>query len=1700
MIQTASDLGYSGIALTDHEALCGHIDFLLAEKELKEKEKIPQNFKCALGNEIYLTDTREPKQKYWHYILIAKNTMGHRALRELSSTAWLNSYRARGMERVPTLKKELENIVKKYPNSLISSSSCFVAGTPVLTREGTKNIEDITSNDFIYNKKGQWEKVNFPTSRYYSGEGRRIYFYEGVEPLSCTENHQFLVSTNNLFQTKNPFRWVEAKDLCIEKGSQKNICLFPISPKYSSNNIIYRKEWEGSLRKIKYSPKYNLPDEIILTPELMRFFGLWLGDGSISITEKNKSIAFCFQEEEFMFYWNDFFEEASKQLGIIWSKQIISKSHKIELSSSSIELLELFYFLFGLSHADTKYVPDRLKHISPELDWNLFFGYALADGYFRKRKKDKYTLGEFVSASISKQLTIDMKNILQSLGIRGSFAISKSHRGEDGVNHKEAYYLSSSNKAWIDISKKAHYDNEKLKSILELAQGHDRKKHYLYNGVLYKKVYIKKIEKIQIEDNVYCLNVDSHSFCCNNVIVHNCLGSQLDGLVLQLADAEAQKNNELIYDLKVKIDSFIRWNLDLFGKDFYIAFAPGRSADQQKFNKRIKPIADAYEIKMVIECDAHYLTAKDRNIHKSFLNSKEGEREVDAFYYDAHLMDDEEAYDNIKNIFTREEFDEFCENSQEIYGKIENYNLFHNPIIPEVRVSPPPRVNKNEYKDFPTIFSLFDSENTQERQWINDCIDALKEKKKEDKAHLDELEREAKIISLISNKLGNCLYSYFNTFKHYIDLFWECGSITGPGRGSSGAFLSNYLLGITQLDPLEWNFPYYRFLNEERVELPDIDVDLSPSKRPQILKAIRKERGELTVAQVATFGTESTKAAIAAACKGYRSEDCPNGIDIDVSQYMSSLIPVERGIVWSIKDCLYGNEDKRRKPVKELKNQFDQYPGLEEIARGIEGLVCRRGQHASGVMMYNASPFETTALMRSPNGDITTQFDLSQSELLGDTKFDFLVTEICDKISVALDLLQKDHYFDDCKTKREIYNKYLHPEKINIKDERIWKALEEGTVQDVFQFNTTIGTQTIQTIKPKNPNEMMAANALMRLVAPEEQERPFDRYIKFRENPKLWEQEMNEAGLTDEEKETVRLYYSRDYGVPFSQEILMRAVMDEKLSHFTLVESNHTRKVLAKKKVKEIPIVQEKFLSQCPSRNLGNYVWKTLMLPQMSYSFSEVHSMFYSFIGIQTVILATIYPSEYWNCACLIVNSGSGNNEEEELFEDNAPIYSNEMEEFTEEDDEEDIENSYDEEDCDGYPAEVEVLKNGKKKKKVKSTNYGRISAAIGKMKMEGIQVAPPDINDSTHTFSPDPKNHIIRYGISGISMIGGDLVKEIIDKRPYTSIKDFVSRVKISKPKIVNLIKSGAFDRFGDRVELMKQYIDSIADKKKRITLQNMKMLIEKGMIPEEFGKEIKIFNFNKYLKKNKDGKFYILNDYAANFYNELFSPDNLQPRADDNYQILQTVWDKLYDNAMNPIRAYFKKNQNEILNNLNKSLFDEVWKKYAKGSISAWEMASVSYYSHAHELEKLDNDLYGFSDFYSLPTEPQIDHIISIKGKKVPLYKIIRVAGTVLDRDKTKKTVTLLTTKGVITVKIFGQVFAFYDKQISECGADGKKHVIEKSMFKRGNKIVVSGIRTGENEMLAKKYKATPWHLCEEITQINDDGTIELRARSEE
>lgn len=160
-----------------------------------------------------------------------------------------------------------------------------------------------------------------------------------------------------------------------------------------------------------------------------------------------------------------------------------------------------------------------------------------------------------------------------------------------------------------------------------------------------------------------------------------------------------------------------------------------------------------------------------------------------------------------------------------------------------------------------------------------------------------------------------------------------------------------------------------------------IDIDICPSKRELIFDKIREERGEFGCIQVCTYGTESTKSAIKTACRGYRSEDWPNGIDIDIAEYMSSLIPQERGFLWPIKDVVYGNQEKDRRPVKSFIDEVHKYPGLLNIIENIEGLICRRGIHASGVNFYdNDDPYATACFMKAKNGAMTTQYSLHDAE------------------------------------------------------------------------------------------------------------------------------------------------------------------------------------------------------------------------------------------------------------------------------------------------------------------------------------------------------------------------------------------------------------------------------------------------------------------------------------------------------------------------------------------------------------------------------------------------------------------------------------------------------------------------------------------------------------------------------------------------
>ena len=1170
-----------------------------------------------------------------------------------------------------------------------------------------------------------------------------------------------------------------------------------------------------------------------------------------------------------------------------------------------------------------------------------------------------------------------------------------------------------------------------------------------------------------------------------------CLGGALGTQLMKYKE----NHSEELYGKIISWCDQMEW---IFGADnFFLELQPSESHEQTYVNRMLIDIANNFHYRYIISTDSHYLKKEDAAIHAAYLNAQDGDREVASFYATTYMMNTEELESHMD--LTPDELEEAYSNIRRIAAMCEDYSLMKQLKIPALQWKEP----KTKYvadswcELMPTLMKFKQSDYYGDVVLARAIIDRLiaepSLQTKEVYAAIEDNLDKTWESSLVNNAHWS---AYFLNLQRIIDVCWEAGTLVGCGRGSGVGFILLYILGITQINPLAETVQTYsfRFLNPSRVSVLDIDTDIEGGRRADVLNAFRKQYGQDRVANVATFRTEKSKSAILTAARGL-------GIDVDVAQYIASLIPADRGQLRSLDQCMYGDEVNGFEPIKQFVYEMtENYPELWEVAHKIEDLVSGTGIHAGGIIFVDEPFVNSTALMRAPDGTICTQFDLHDCESCSLIKMDLLSVEALDKMHVCLDLLCEYGYVERKPTLRETYESTIGIYNLERESKEMWHMVWNHDIQSLFQMEKQSGIQGIALTKPESVDDLAHLNSIIRLMAQEKGgEMPLNKYARFKNNIQLWYDEMYNFGLKESEMEILEPIIKGSYGICESQEAFMQLVQIPECGGFDLNFADKLRKAIAKKNPKAYDELTKEYFETCRekglSSNLCHYVWDVLVATSRGYGFNLSHTLAYSLIALQEMNLAYKYPIMFWNCACLISDAGGAESEEGEVEADEyveEVCYSDDdFEDFVEDTEDEEDE----EEEEDGLTKEL------KKKKKTKSTNYGKIAAAIGKIKSGGVNVAPPDINKSTYTFSPDIENNTIRYGLSGITKVGEELVKTIMDGRPYSSVDDFLRRIKINKPQMVNLIKSGAFDCFGDRMQIMYKYIASVSDTKKRITLQNMKMLIDFGLIPDDYDMERRVYNFNKYIKKMKlDNEFYGLDEVAFDFYSQHFDIDKLVP-ADtaSGFKVRQTIWDTYYQRHMDIIRPYVQKHASELLVSVNERLMSDTWNKYCQGSLSKWEMDSVSFYSHEHELENLDLWRYELSEFDDLSEEPVIDRVITIKGKQVPILKLYRICGTVLDRDKAKKTVTLLTTSGVVTVKIFGGVFAQYDKQISERGADGKKHVIEKSMFSRGNKIIVIGVRDGD-AFRAKKYSKTPFHLVEQITDVYEDGTMDTRSRQGE
>ena len=1174
-----------------------------------------------------------------------------------------------------------------------------------------------------------------------------------------------------------------------------------------------------------------------------------------------------------------------------------------------------------------------------------------------------------------------------------------------------------------------------------------------------------------------------------------CIGGALG---TQLLIHKETEDNVLYH----KIILWVNQMKEIFGKEnFFLEMQPSHNKDQIYVNEEIIHLSEICDVSYIITNDSHYLIKEDLPIHEAFLNAQGGDREVKSFYATTYLMNDDEVREYMVHsdgVINEEILQKSYQNIVKIKDMCEDYSIMKPLKIPQLAWKDLDSYTLDQRKwvnYIPYLDEFWDS-NYEGDQQLADiiCLALEKDVRLQYQECYDEI-NECLKMTWISSEVNKTHWSaYFLNLQKIIEECWNAGTLVGCGRGSGVGFILLYLLGITQINPLweKTKTERWRFLNPSRVSVLDVDVDIEGSRRQQVLEHLRKVYGYDRVANVLTLGTEKSKSAILTAARGL-------GIDVDIAQYLASMIQAPRGMLMSLKQTAYGDEENDIPPNMAFRHEMeDNYPELWKVAQRIEGLICRTGIHAGGIIFVDEPFTESTALMKAPDGTIITQFDLHDCEDVSLIKYDLLSVEALDKMHNCIDLICEHGYTENENTLKETYEKLIGIYNLERTEPKMWEMVWEHKIQSLFQMEKQSGIQGISLAKPQSVDDLATLNSVIRLMAQEKgAEQPLNKFARFKSDINEWYKEMKYYGLSQKEQELLKTLLSVSYGICESQEGFMQLVQMPECGGFNLTWADKLRKSIAKKNPKDFEKLQEEYFKVTEekglSKNLCNYVWNVLVSTSKGYGFNKSHTLAYSLIALQEMNLAYKYPIVFWNCACLISDSG-GNEDEEDKIDEGVYGFSWDssisvsVTDFNEEDE-------IDEETDD----EAESDTQGSKKKTTRTANYGKIATAIGKMRESGITVSPPDINNSVFTFSPDPQNNIIRYGLSGITRIGESVIREIIENRPYESFDDFISKVKVNKTQVINLIKSGAFDSLGERIKIMNDYIHSISDTKNKLNLQNMKMLIEYDILPrEELGFEIRVYNFNKYLKalaKIRGEKTnYYFDERAYEFYSKYYDLDILH--FDNNeYYIAQNIWDKIYKKEMDPIRDYLKKHQEECLHNLNMKIINETWDKYAAGSISKWEMDSVSFYSHNHELAIVDNDKYDFDSFYDLPEEPEVERTIEIKGKEIPMFRLSRIAGTVLDKDKNKGTVTLLTVYGVVTVRIWQNQFVKYNKQISEKQADGKKKVIEKSWFSRGNKLAIVGIRRGDS-FIPKIYKTSHWsEPINLIKSIDDFGNIEFQ-----
>ena len=792
-------------------------------------------------------------------------------------------------------------------------------------------------------------------------------------------------------------------------------------------------------------------------------------------------------------------------------------------------------------------------------------------------------------------------------------------------------------------------------------------------------------------------------------IDHRVMEKYNEGIICLSGCAGSEISMAIRNDDEERLKTLVDWYSKVYDGRFYLEMqdhghpdSPTHWSEQTKINNRLMKLHDETGLPLVVTCDAHYIHHSDQDAHEVLLCVGTGSKISDTNRmslkdFQLHVIPPDEIIERWKDTCP-----EAIRNTKRIADRCNVTLDLGRILIPKFPIET--GETEKQYLDNMVYRGLA------ERYGIYTRDEAATKTVEEIKPLLsDEVNERIEYELSVVDKMG--YNGYFLIVQDFINWGKDQGIIYGPGRGSAAGSLLAYAIKITEVNPLEYDLLFERFLNPDRISMPDIDTDIQDNRRDEVIEYCTQKYGKARVGNICTFGKMMAKNAV---------RDVARVLEVPYAEAdrIAKLVP----------DPVMGHHVKLKDAIKtepDLKKEYETNPTAKEVidfAMRLEGTIRSHGVHACGVVIAPDDLVKFLPMEVSAKGPLATQFPSTQVEELGLLKMDFLGLSNLSVIQQALRIIKK------------VYKREINMNKLPLDDPKVFELFQRGDTTGVFQFESAGMKRYLRDLKPTKFDDLIAMNALYR-PGPMQF---IESFIKRRHG----EEEITylHPGLENSLKST--------YGILIYQEQFMQA--SKEWCGFTGGQADTLRKAVGKKKVKLMEQVKPQFIEGAvkvggATEEIANKFWDQL-LDFANYCFNKSHAACYALVAYWTAYLKTYYPDAFM-----------------------AALMTADMR-WTD-----------------------------------------RLAIEMTECKRMGLRVLGPDINESYSDFATVGTTGTVRFGIAAIKGMGKALAEEVIAERDangkFKSVCDFAKRVsgsKFNKKSWESAIKTGCFDSFGDRSDLL--------------------------------------------------------------------------------------------------------------------------------------------------------------------------------------------------------------------------------------------------------------------------------------------------------